>query len=45
MEDHHSQHSISQTQHHKDEMTCMTLKTTGLSNSTNHKNPILKYEA
>jgi hypothetical protein len=41
MEDQHSQHSTSQTQHHKDGKTYMTLKTTGLSNTTNHKNPIL----
>jgi hypothetical protein len=29
MEDQYSQHSTSQTQHHKDGKTCMTLKTTG----------------
>jgi hypothetical protein len=34
----------SQTQHHKDEKTCMTLMTPGLSIITNHKNPMLKYE-
>jgi hypothetical protein len=45
MEDQHSQHSTSQTQHHKDEKTCTTLKTAGLSNTSNHKNLILKYEA
>jgi hypothetical protein len=45
MEDHHTQHSTSQTQHHKDGKTCMTFKTAGLSNTTNHKNPILMYEA
>jgi hypothetical protein len=39
------QHSTSQTQHHKDGKTCTTLKTVGLSNTTNHKNLILKYEA
>jgi hypothetical protein len=33
-----------QTQLHKDGKTFMTLMTTGLSNTTNHKNPILKYE-
>jgi hypothetical protein len=36
--------NISQTQHHKNEKTCMTLKTAGLSITTNHKNSILKYE-
>jgi hypothetical protein len=45
MEDQYSQHSTSETQHQKDEKTCMTLKTAGLSNTTNHKNPIQKYEA
>jgi hypothetical protein len=45
MEDQHSQHSTSHSQHHKDGKTCTTLKTAGLSNTTNHKNPILKYEA
>jgi hypothetical protein len=39
-----STHNTSQTQHHKDEKTCMTLMTTGLSITTNHKNSILKYE-
>jgi hypothetical protein len=33
----------SQSQHHKDGKTCMTLKIPGLSITTNHKNPILKY--
>jgi hypothetical protein len=37
--------NTSQTQHYKDGKTCMTLTTTGLSNTTNHKNPILKYES
>jgi hypothetical protein len=36
--------NTSQTQHHKDEKTCTTLMTTRLSITTNHKNPILKYE-
>jgi hypothetical protein len=36
--------NTSQTQHHKDGKTCMTLKTRGLSITTNHKNLILKYE-
>jgi hypothetical protein len=36
--------NTSQTQHHKDEKTCMTLMTAELSNTINHKNPILKYE-
>jgi hypothetical protein len=33
-----------QTQQHKDGKTCTTLKTVGLSITTYHKNPILKYE-
>jgi hypothetical protein len=37
MEDHHSQHSTSQTQHHKDGKTSVTLNTAELSNTTNHK--------
>jgi hypothetical protein len=37
--------NTSQTQHHKNGKTCMTLMTAGLSNTTNHKNPILKYES
>jgi hypothetical protein len=36
--------NTSQTQHHKDEKTCTTLKTIGLSITTNQKNPIIKYE-
>jgi hypothetical protein len=36
--------NISQTQHHKDQKTCTTLMTAWLSNTTNHKNPILKHE-
>jgi hypothetical protein len=36
--------NTSQTQHHKDEKTCTTLMTVGLSIKTNHKNSILKYE-
>jgi hypothetical protein len=36
--------NISQTQHHKDGKTCMALMAVGLSNTTNHKNPIVKYE-
>jgi hypothetical protein len=36
--------NTSQTQYHKDEKTCMTLMMAGLSNTTNHKNPILKHE-
>jgi hypothetical protein len=36
--------NTSQTQHHKDGKTCMTLKTARLSITTNHKNLILKYE-
>jgi hypothetical protein len=35
----------SQTQYHKDGKICMTLMTVGLSNTTNPKNPILKYES
>jgi hypothetical protein len=45
MEDQLAQHSTGQTQHHKDGKTCTSLKTAGLSNPTNHKTPILKYEA
>jgi hypothetical protein len=37
--------NISQTQHHEDGKTCTTLMTAGLSNTTNHKNSILKYES
>jgi hypothetical protein len=37
--------NTSQTQHHTDEKTCMTLMTVGLSNTTSHKNIILKYES
>jgi hypothetical protein len=37
--------NTSQTQHHKDGKTCTTLMIAGLSNTTNHKNPILKYES
>jgi hypothetical protein len=37
--------NTSQTQHHKDGKTCTTLMTIGLSNTTNHKNPILRYES
>jgi hypothetical protein len=36
--------NISQAQHHKNGKTFMTLKTAELSNTTNHKNSILKYE-
>jgi hypothetical protein len=36
--------NTSQTQHHKDEKICTTPMTVGLSITTNHKNPILKYE-
>jgi hypothetical protein len=36
--------NTSQTQYHKDGKTCMILKTVGLSITTNHINPILKYE-
>jgi hypothetical protein len=36
--------NISQTQYHKNGKTCTTLKAAGLSITTNHKNPILKYE-
>jgi hypothetical protein len=32
-----STHDTSQTQHHEDGKTCMTLMTTGLSITTNHK--------
>jgi hypothetical protein len=39
-----STHNTSQTQHHKEGKTCTTLMTAGLSITTNHKNPILKYE-
>jgi hypothetical protein len=41
MEDQHSQHSTSQTQHHKDEKTCTTLKTAWLSIS--NQNTRLRY--
>jgi hypothetical protein len=37
--------SRDQTQHHKDGKTCTTLMTAGLSNISNHKKPILKYES
>jgi hypothetical protein len=37
-----STHNTSQTQYHKDRIH-RWLKTVGLSNTTNHKNPILKY--
>jgi hypothetical protein len=37
--------NTSQTQYHKDGNICMTLMIAGLSNTTNHKNPILKYES
>jgi hypothetical protein len=37
--------NTSQTQHHKDGKSCTTLMTAGLGNTTNHKNPILMYEA
>jgi hypothetical protein len=36
--------NTSQTQHQKDGKTCTTLMTVGLSNTTSHKNPILKHE-
>jgi hypothetical protein len=36
--------NTSQTQYHKDGKIYTTLKTAGLSNTTNYKNPILKYE-
>jgi hypothetical protein len=39
-----STHNTSQGQHHKDGKTCTTLMTVGQSITTNHKNPILKYE-
>jgi hypothetical protein len=45
MEDQHSQHSTQdKTQHHKDGRLVRQLKTAGLSNTSNHKNLILKYE-
>jgi hypothetical protein len=45
MEDQHSQHSTqSELNIIKMERHVQRLKTTGLSNATNHKNPILKYE-
>jgi hypothetical protein len=34
----------SQTQHHKDGKNCTTVMTVELSNTTKHKNPILKHE-
>jgi hypothetical protein len=37
--------NTSQTQHHKDGKACTTLMTAGLSNTTKHKNPILRYES
>jgi hypothetical protein len=37
--------NTSQTQHYKDGKTCTTLMTVGLSNTTNHKSPILKYKS
>jgi hypothetical protein len=45
MEDQHSQHST-QAKHNIIEMVRLVrrLKTVGLSNTTNHKNPILKYK-
>jgi hypothetical protein len=36
--------NTSQTQLHKDGKTCTTLMTVGISNTTNHKNLILKHE-
>jgi hypothetical protein len=36
--------NTSQIQHHKDGKTCMTPMTVGLSNTTNHKTPILKHQ-
>jgi hypothetical protein len=46
MEDQHSQHSTqARTQHHKDGRLVRQLKTAGLSNTTNHKKRILKYES
>jgi hypothetical protein len=45
MEDQHSQHSTqAKLNIIKMERLVRQLKTTGLSNTTNHKNPILKYE-
>jgi hypothetical protein len=45
MEDQHSQHSTqAKTLHHKDERLVRQLKTAGLSNTTDHKNLIQKYE-
>jgi hypothetical protein len=37
--------NTNQTQYHKDGKTSTTLMTAGLSNTTNHKNPIIKYES
>jgi hypothetical protein len=37
--------NTNQTQHHKDGKTCIILMIAGLSNTTNHKNTILKYES
>ena len=36
--------NTSRTQHHKYWKTCTTLMRAGLGSTTNHKNPILKYE-
>jgi hypothetical protein len=45
MEDQHSQHSTQvELNIIKMERLVQRLKTAGLSNTTNHKNPILKYE-
>jgi hypothetical protein len=45
MEDQHSQHSTqAELNIIKMEIVVQRLKTAGLSNTTNHKNPILKYE-
>jgi hypothetical protein len=45
MEDQHSQHSIQvETQHHKHGRLVRRLQIEWLSNTTNHKNSILKYE-
>jgi hypothetical protein len=45
MEEHYSQYStLAKAQHHRDGRFVRKLKTAGLSNTTNHKNPILQYE-
>jgi hypothetical protein len=37
--------NTSETQHHKDENTCTMTQNCRTKDTTNHKNPILKYES